>query len=569
MNYSQISQPLFYLCSKSIKFEWSDECEIAFNDLKKKLSSNPVLRLPDIITDASGYCGVVLSQKDNKGGEYIKACASRLITKAEKNYTITEKECLALIFGFKKFRTELHGAQAIVDHAALVYLKSIKNPTGRLARWIIFLKEFDFDIIYKKGSTLANADALSRPVIDYLVTVECTEEDEIVISSVSIKEVNQDVWEDANLLHYIQFNRLIAGLSKKELLFLKNNVQLEVPKPEDRKIIIEKAQNFGHFRADSTLHRIKESYTWPNMLALIKRVSIDLVFGLNKTNDGFIGIAVIIEILTKFCYAEAIRSKEASEIANILNNYISLFGPFEELLSDHGREFCNQILDKLKNNIGFRHITTSAFNPLTNGITERFNQTLIEALRKHAEANLENWPQYLPYVLMAYRSRVHLTTGFTTFELMFGRKMLPFLDWTDKEYDSSAIVKRSEEINFFFNRTHTKAIENIKNNQIKQVKNQNSAQNTVLEKIPNGSTVFIKCEGLLMKLEARFKGSYKVIGQTKRGNYLLSNALNEKLPDSVPRHKLKIVENDESLPPESAEVEKILKDKMVEKESFY
>ncbi|CAF0989144.1 unnamed protein product [Brachionus calyciflorus] len=100
-------------------------------------------------------------------------------------------------------RTELHGAKVIafVDHAALVYLKSIKNLTGRLARWIIFLQEFDFDIIYKKGSTLGNADALSRPVIDYLVTVEYTEEDEIVISSVNIKEVNQDVWEDANLLH--------------------------------------------------------------------------------------------------------------------------------------------------------------------------------------------------------------------------------------------------------------------------------------------------------------------------------------------------------------------------------
>ncbi|CAF0802378.1 unnamed protein product [Brachionus calyciflorus] len=175
MNYSLIAQPLFYLCSKSIKFEWSDECETAFNELKKKLSSYPVLRLPDVnktfflTTDASGYG-----------------------------------------------KTELHGAKviAMVDHAALVYLKSIKNPTGRLARWIIFLQEFDFDIIYKKGSTLANADTFSRRVIDYLVTVEYTEVDKIVISSVNIKEVNQDEWEDANLLHSIQFNKIIAGLSK-------------------------------------------------------------------------------------------------------------------------------------------------------------------------------------------------------------------------------------------------------------------------------------------------------------------------------------------------------------------
>ena len=105
---------------------------------------------------------------------------------------------------------------------------------------------------------------------------------------------------------------------------------------------------------------------------IFRRVLIDLVFGLDKSLDGYIGIVVIIEFLSKFPFARAIKSKEAEEIVPILIKYISIFGPFDELLSDQGKEFCNHLLAKLKEAICFKHITTSANNPRTNGITDRF-----------------------------------------------------------------------------------------------------------------------------------------------------------------------------------------------------
>ncbi|CAF0805112.1 unnamed protein product [Brachionus calyciflorus] len=96
-------------------------------------------------------------------------------------------------------------------------------------------------------------------------------------------------------------------------------------------------------------------------------------------------------------------------------------------------------MSKLKNRLGFVHIITSAYNPRTNEKTERFNQTLKESLRNHAEADRKNWPRYLSFVLMAYTSRVHTSTGYTPFELMFGRKILHFKDYTSEDNDTEGI----------------------------------------------------------------------------------------------------------------------------------
>ncbi|RNA39954.1 gag-pol fusion [Brachionus plicatilis] len=177
-----------------------------------------------------------------------------------------------------------------------------------------------------------------------------------------------------------------------------------------------------------------------------KRVCVDLVLGLSESDEGYVGVMIIVEFLTKYPFAKPIRKKECN-----------LFGPFEELLSDQGKEFCNQIMDELSKNIGFNHITTSAYNPRTNGITERFNQTLIEAFRKLSEANIRKWHVYLPYVLMAYRSRIHNSTGFSPYELLFGRKMIPFTNWREDNDESQAILKRSEEIRNLIDNVHPEA----------------------------------------------------------------------------------------------------------------
>jgi hypothetical protein len=106
----------------------------------------PILRQPDhskpehsfyIYTDASGYAlGAILLQFDDNSNEYVCQYASRLLKGAEIYYGIPEKECLAVIWAIRQFRTNVHGVHlyVITDHKALVWLMSIRDPSGKLAR---------------------------------------------------------------------------------------------------------------------------------------------------------------------------------------------------------------------------------------------------------------------------------------------------------------------------------------------------------------------------------------------------------------------------------------------------
>ncbi len=134
---------------------------------------------------------------------------------------------------------------------------------------------------------------------------------------------------------------------------------------------------------------------------------MDLVFGLPETSEGYVGLCVITEALSKYPYAVPIKSKSAMEIARQFFKYITIFEPRKEIITDQGKEFCNSIMDELIKLVGVKHRVTSSYHPRTNGLTEKFNQTLINALKKHTEENKQDWIDWIPYILLAYRSRIH------------------------------------------------------------------------------------------------------------------------------------------------------------------
>ena len=128
--------------------------------MKQHLTSAPLLALPDwsrpfiVNTDASDTgIGAILSQVQADGEEHVVSYASRLLTKAERNYCVTRKELLAVVTFLHHFRQYLIGAKFIIHtgHGALIWLQSFKSPEGQLARWLEKLQEFDFTIVHRPG----------------------------------------------------------------------------------------------------------------------------------------------------------------------------------------------------------------------------------------------------------------------------------------------------------------------------------------------------------------------------------------------------------------------------------
>ena len=304
---------------------------------------------------------------------------------------------------------------------------------------------------------------------------------------------------------------------------------------------------------------------------IFDQIGIDLVFGLPETKDGYIGVLCIMQRITKFPFVFPIKSKKMKEMVVCLLQYISIFGPPKQILSDQGTEFCNKLVLKLLNATGVEHKVTSAYNPRTNGMTERFNQTLIESLRKHAEENPLDWDKWIPFVLLAYRSRVHTSTKCTPFELVFGRKMNNFEDWTNNllANEEATLVQRANEIKYLVEHTQRTAKVNIKNSQVKQKIIQDNQNHLVLEILEPGTSVFIKNEGILSKLSPRYSGPYKVVRHTSSGNYVLENALQELVKMSYPRQKLKVVSELETEDSVNREVEKIIDHKKVNNQFIY
>jgi hypothetical protein len=126
----------------------------------------PKFKKPFIVyTDTSTYAlGAILLQKDEKGRECVIAYASRTLNKHERNYGITELECLAVVWSVKYFHYYLHGQKftVVTDHAALRYLLNMTNPVGKLGQWLMTLNGYNLEIINRPGKHHSNVDTLSR-----------------------------------------------------------------------------------------------------------------------------------------------------------------------------------------------------------------------------------------------------------------------------------------------------------------------------------------------------------------------------------------------------------------------
>ena len=285
--FSNEIEPLSKLTRKGQQFTWGEEQEKCFKEFKIRLTSAPILAFPDygqpfiLACDASGHAlGSVLSQVNNiTKDERPIAYHSKLFNSAERNYTTTEREMLAIVSSIKKFRHYLVGSKVTIqtDHSALKDILNTQNPTGRIARWINLFSDLDFTIVYRKGKENSNADALSR------LSLSCKS---ALVTEEIPKEIDKEYYTDIEdtykkiileKLGKFESNtdekREISNKAKKYVLLNgyifkrgKNTAPALVPRISERFNLLKKVHDLnGHYGYQSCLTQLQRAAYWQSM----------------------------------------------------------------------------------------------------------------------------------------------------------------------------------------------------------------------------------------------------------------------------------------------------------------
>lgn len=227
-NYAKIAEPLIkqlrYATTGNHHLQWSEECTEAFNTLKEKLTTAPIMNTPNfeqpfiLEVDACQYgLGAVLSQEYDKK-KFVIAYASRTLSAIERRYGATEREALAIVWATKHFRVYIEGSKVLIrsDCKALQWLRNTKDVTGRLARWAMKLSAYQIENIqYRPGNQNTNADSLSRnPIKNH---------DEDQPPKVLAIETAINLWENTNILNEIKSEQEKDSKLKCIITHLRNN----------------------------------------------------------------------------------------------------------------------------------------------------------------------------------------------------------------------------------------------------------------------------------------------------------------------------------------------------------
>ncbi|GJY09324.1 reverse transcriptase domain-containing protein [Tanacetum coccineum] len=414
-DFSKIARPMTRLLEKDTPFFFSKECIEAFQTLKKKLTEAPILVAPDwdlpfeLMCDASDFAiGAVLGQRKTKHFQPIHY-ASKTMTDAQAHYTTTEKELLAVVYAFEKFRPYLVLSKSIVytDHSALKYLFAKQDAKPRLLRtpWFADFANYHAGNFVVKGMSSQQKNKFFKDVKHYFW-------DDPFLFKICVDQV---------------IRRCVHGQEAIDILKACHN-----------------GPTGGHHGPNYTAKKVFDSgFYWPTIYRdahdlvkscdscqrqgkisqrdempqnAIQVCEIFDVWGIDfmgpfPSSRGNKYILVAVDYLSKWVEAKALPTNDARVVVKILKSLFARFGTPRAIISDRGTHFCNDQFAKVMLKYGVTHRLATAYHPQTSGQVEVSNRGLKRILERTVGENRASWSDKLDDALWAFRTESRVRKG--------------------------------------------------------------------------------------------------------------------------------------------------------------
>ena len=393
------------------KLVWSDQARAAYNEIREKIRTCPKLFFMDrslpieLHTDASDFgIGAFLSQVSPEGETIPIGIMSRLLSKTEMKWTVTEKELFAIVEAFNKFQYLLGDTRFTVftDHKNLTYASD--PPSPKVRRWKLAIQGYDFDVVHIPGVDNVVADGLSRilpldkETLAVLKGKKIPQEYYDLIKKVHTTDVGH-LGVEKTLERLKSLNHEWKGMREHVVLFLHNC-------PTCQKLNTLRVSINGH---PFTLASYRPMEEW-HMDTLAMGIVDD---------EGYSHVLVVIDSCSRWIKLFPLRELTAETAALCLYEHICTFGQPLRIRSDNGTQFANAVVNELNSMTGIEKINTCPYSSEENGIVERSNREIL----RHVRSTLfdkglhREFRRVLPSVARIMNSTKSSVTGCTPAEL--------------------------------------------------------------------------------------------------------------------------------------------------------
>ncbi|GJR40156.1 reverse transcriptase domain-containing protein [Tanacetum coccineum] len=444
-----------HLLEKKTPFNFSDECIQAFETLKKKLTEASILIAPawdlpfELMCNAGDFAiDAVLGQRHERHFRPIHY-ASKTMTEAESHYTTTEKEMLAVVYAFEKFRSYLILNKSIMytDHSALKYLFAKKDSKARLLRWVLLLQEFKFKEINETfpletlnmvtfrgdSSTPWFADFANYHAGNFIVKGMSSQQ-----KNKFFKDVKHYFWDDPYLFKICAdqvIRRCVSGQEAIDILKACHSgptgghygANYTAKKVFDSGFYWQTIYRDAHdlvTRCDTCQRQVSQRDEMPQNSIQVCEIfdvwGIDFM-GPFPSSKGNKYILVAVDYLSKWVEAKALPTNDARVVCKFLKSLFARFGAPRAIISDRGTHFCNDQFAKVMLKYGVTHRLSTAYHPQTSGQVEVSNRGLKRILERTVGENRTFWSDKLDDALWAFRTAYKTPIGCTPYKLVYGK----------------------------------------------------------------------------------------------------------------------------------------------------